>query len=63
MIASQGFGSESELRNGDEVLSGALQLELHLDTYTLPGGCVPLFYIAISATVPFAMVVVLVILW
>ena len=62
MIASQGFGSESELRNGDEVLSGALQLELHLDTYTLPGGCVPLFYIAISATVPFA-IVVPVILW
>ena len=61
MIAAQGFGSESELRNGDEVLSGALQLELHLDTYTLPGGT--LFYIAISATVPFAMVVVLVILW
>jgi len=55
MIAAQGFGSESELRNGDEVLSGALQLELHLDTYTLPGGCVPLFYIAISATVRFAM--------
>ena len=62
MIASQGFGSESELRNGDEVLSGALQLELHLNTYTLPSGCVPLFYIAISATVPFA-IVVLVILW
>ena len=61
MIAAQGFGSESELRNGDEVLSGILQLELHLDTFTLPSGCVRLT--AISATIPFAMVVVLVILW
>jgi hypothetical protein len=54
MIASKGFVSESELRSGNEVLSGALQLELHLDTFTPPSGCVPLFYIA--------MVVVLVIL-